>query len=219
MLVEQYISTSSPTLQNSATLQEAMKILEDYDLSHIPVLEGNILLACMPSYCTEEYADSNIPIDSLRSEMEFFSLNQEDNILDALSILSQFESNMVPIVDHDNHYVGILTGENLLYNMGHTPFCQEPGTTLVVSTNHRDYSLSTITQIVESNNARLLGAFVSAVRENQIFVTLKISSREIIPILNDLKRFNINVEAGLHEEPYEDELKARYNSLMNYLKL
>ena len=45
----------------------------------------------------------------------------------------------------------------------HTPFFSEPGGVILVEKNNIDFSFSELSQIVESNNAKMLGAFISKI--------------------------------------------------------
>jgi hypothetical protein len=52
-----------------------------------------------------------------------------------------------------------------------------------------DYSMSQITQIVESNNGKLLGLFISESDVNSIEVTMKISLGAINEIIQSFRRY------------------------------
>jgi len=55
-----------------------------------------------------------------------------------------------------------------------TPFFTEPGGILVVSKGVKDYSFSEIAQIVESNNARFIGGFITEMQNDVVQVTIKV---------------------------------------------
>ncbi len=57
--------------------------------------------------------------------------------------------------------------EDIVKFFHETPFLKEQGGIIVVEKSIIDYSMSQITQIVESNNGKLLGLFVSEANARQ----------------------------------------------------
>ncbi len=83
-----------------------------------------------------------------------------------------------------------------------------------------DYSLSEIARIIESNDAKILSLFVHSWPEStKIEVTLKINRVELGAILQTFNRFNYNIKAIFSEQDDLDDLRERYDSLMNYLNI
>ena len=84
----------------------------------------------------------------------------------------------------------------------------------------KDYTMSQIAQIMESDGAHILSASVSAASNPQrIEVTIKIDKIDISRILAGLYRYNYNVIASYNQSEHSDDLQNRYDSLMNYLSI
>jgi hypothetical protein len=79
-----------------------------------------------------------------------------------------------------------------------------------------DYSMSQITQIVESNNGKLLGLFISESDVNSIEVTMKISLGAINEIIQSFRRYN-EIISEHQEDNYINSLKERSDYLDKYL--
>ncbi|MCK4408396.1 MAG: CBS domain-containing protein, partial [Bacteroidales bacterium] len=86
--------------------------------------------------------------------------------------------------------------------------------------NNNDYSLTEIAQIVESNGAKVLSLYVTSHPDStKIEVTLKINKIDILPVLQTFNRYNYIVKASYSEKENLDDLRERFESLMNYLNI
>ena len=82
-----------------------------------------------------------------------------------------------------------------------------------------DYSMGQITQIVESNNGKLLGLFISESDGNSIEVTMKISLGAINEIIQTFRRYNYEIISEHQEDDYINTLKERSDYLDKYLNM
>jgi hypothetical protein len=84
--------------------------------------------------------------------------------------------------------------------------------------NKKDYSMSEIAQIVESNNLKILSAYITDVDEkNNIKLTLKLNKIDIAAVIQTFERYKYNVAASYNYSENTDNLSDRFDSLMRYL--
>ena len=96
----------------------------------------------------------------------------------------------------------------------------EPGGIIVLEMTVTNYSLTEIARIVETNNSRILSVFTSTKKDNsQMEVTVKVNTPNVQAIIQALQRFNYVVKDSYQEPEFYDDLKDRYDSLMNYLNV
>ena len=100
-----------------------------------------------------------------------------------------------------------------------TPFLKEEGGIIVIRKNNNDFSMSQITQIVESNNAKLLGLFISNIENDEIEITLKTSLGGLNDIIQTFRRFEYLVISHHQEDSYIENLKERSDYLDKYLNI
>lgn len=84
-----------------------------------------------------------------------------------------------------------------------------------------DYTLTDISRIVESNNARVMNLFVLPVADGStLIISVKLNLIDISPVLMSLERFNYKV---LHYQMKEgivtDTHKERLDELLYYLEM
>ena len=98
-------------------------------------------------------------------------------------------------------------------------FSKANGSILIIEKNATDFTFSQISQIVESNHAQILGAFISQTTEQITQITLKITEVNLNEIIQTFRRYNYTVLSEHHEDSYLNSLKERSDYLDTYLKI
>ena len=115
--------------------------------------------------------------------VEGFFVRDSSTWLDVLEAFAQNNCNIMPVLDAENKYVGYYQLSDIISLFNRTPFFSEPGGILVIEKGQNDFSFSEISQIVESNDAKLLGAFISKNENDLTQITLKIGDAGLSTIL------------------------------------
>ena len=86
--------------------------------------------------------------------------------------------------------------------------------------NLHDYSLSEISRIVESNDAKILSLYISSHMDStKLEVTIKINRTDLSAIIQTFNRYNYTIKASFHQSEYVDDLKDRFDSFMSFLNI
>jgi hypothetical protein len=103
--------------------------------------------------------------------------------------------------------------------LNETPFLKETGGIIVVEKAVIDYSMSQIAQIVESNNGKLLGLFVSEAINDKVQITIKTTLGGMNDIIQTFRRYNYEIVSEHNEDNYINNLKERSEYLDKYLNI
>jgi hypothetical protein len=96
---------------------------------------------------------------------------------------------------------------------------KEVGGILILEINNIDYSMAQIAQIVESNNARILSSYIlTNSSSSKLEITLKINKLDLSSIIRTFERYDYVVKESFQKSMDNDDLQARFDSLMHYLK-
>ena len=96
----------------------------------------------------------------------------------------------------------------------------QKGAIIVLLMNDFDYHLSQIAQIIESNNAKILGFYTENVADgNQLKITLKVNQSKLGPVLQTFSRYDYTIHELYTDDETSSEFQERYDHLMNYLNL
>ncbi|MFK7746991.1 MAG: acetoin utilization protein acuB [Kordia sp.] len=218
MNIAQYILNDVTPLSVDSAVKEAQLVFNKLTFSHIPITENGVYLGCMSetdSHCFE--ADK--PISECRYALEQFFVRKQTNWIDVLEAFAQNSSNIMPILNEKNDYIGYYELNDIISIFNDTPFLHELGSVLIVEKGIKDYSFSEISQIVESNNARMLGAFISKTERDVVQVTIKLNNVGLNEIVQSFRRYSYNIVSEFAEDTYIQNLKERSDYLDKYLNI
>lgn len=220
MLARDLISDEIPPLKISDTGMKALQWMDEFKVWHLPVVKNSEFLGLI----SESDLIDNAPADSVISLidpnyiMTFATENQ--HIFEVVKIVSELNLSVIPVLDSKKSYLGAISIHQLMDAIAGMPVVGEPGGIIILEMNINDYSLSEISRIVESNDGKILGTFVTSHTDStKMEVTLKINKGDLSAILQSFERFKYNVKASYHQTDNKDILKDRFDSLMNYLNI
>ncbi len=219
MVAEKLISTAILPLRTSATGDEALRVMEDFYVRHLPIVNDKQLLGVI--------AEDDILLYNVEEAVGSYALSltrpyvrDTDHVYDVMRLLAEHQLTVVPVVDFDNNYIGMIAMEDVLNYFAKTGTFTETGSIIVLEMHRRDYSLAEISRIVESEGAAILSSFITSNLDGtRIDVTLKINKHTSQGIISTFERFNYEVKASFNESDYLESLQEHYDSLMSYLSV
>lgn len=216
--ISDFLSNTIKPLRTTDTVADAQDLFAEYPFSHFPVLEEGVYIGCAIAEDTE-LMDIEKTMADLRYGLERFFVRDTAIWLDVLEVFAKNETNLLPVLSADNQYLGYYEITDIITMFHQTPFLKEEGGILVVEKGITDYSMSEVAQIVESNNGRLLGFFISQANLQKVQITLKISLGGLSEIIQTFRRYNYDIISEHQEDAYLNTLKDRSDYLDKYLNI
>ena len=105
------------------------------------------------------------------------------------------------MLDDKNTYLGYYELEDVFRFLQETPFMKEEGGTIILRKEADQFSMSQVAQIVESNNAKVLGLFISDIA------------------IQTFRRYEYEIISEHQEDSYLNSLKERSDYLDKYLNI
>ena len=137
-----------------------------------------------------------------------------------LSKISNLKLSLIPILDDDNSFLGVITLPILIDSISNLAAIKDIGGIIQLELNINDYALSEIASIVESNGAKILSCYTHTHADStKMDITLKINKTDLSPIIQTFERYNYTIAASFHKSEMKDELQNRYNEFINYLNM
>ncbi len=218
MSMKEYILNDIGILNLSEKIGEVQKLFNQLTYTHLPVEDEGTYMGCISENDVRCF-DNQKTIDDYRYALEGFFVNENNYWLDSLEIFAQNDTNILPVLDDDNKYLGYLELNEIIGLYKETPFLNEPGNILVVEKAFQDYTFSEITQIIETNNAHVLGAFVSKIENEMAQITIKISPGGMNEIIQSFRRYGYIIISEHQEDAFNKNLKERSKYLDKYLNI
>lgn len=219
MKISEYISKDIKALTLNSSIGDAKKLFNDLTFSHIPIVEGKRLIGSILESDVRTIEDETKKLNEFKHLFDDFHIGIKDNWIEILKKFSASETNILPVLSENNTYVGYYELTDVLHYFNDTPLLNSEGFFLVIEKGIHDYSFSEISQIVESNDAKLIGVFISGYKNDLVRITLKISSEEINEIIQTFRRYNYHLLTKHKEDVLLEELKNRSEYLQKYLNM
>lgn len=220
MLAAELISNIIPPLKTSDTVQKALDRMSEFKLYHLPIVNEAQFLGLIAEDDLIEIRDHETPIGSLSLSIINPFVFEDAHIYDVIRLFSQLELSLVPVLDLNKNYLGVVSINNLLAYTADTYAVKEPGGIIVLSISNRNNSLAHMAQIVEADNGQILSSYVSSFPDStRLEVTLKINKTELSGIISSFERYNYEVKAVFNNSQNDDGSTDRFNSFMNYLNV
>jgi Mg/Co/Ni transporter MgtE len=205
-------------MDSQETILAAQDFFMDVSFSHFPVLEDGIYIGSIVAEDLETF-DTDKKISNYKYTLEPFFVRSKMNWLDVLEVFGKNHTDIVPVLDENNLYLGYYELTDSMRFFNETPFIKESGGIIIVKKALVDYSMSQVSQIVESNNGKLLGLFVSNSDNNTIEITIKVTLGVMNDIIQTFRRYNYEIISEHNDDNYINTLKERSDYLDKYLNI
>ncbi|MFC1731910.1 CBS domain-containing protein [candidate division KSB1 bacterium] len=220
MIPKDLISASIIPLKTSDTGSDALNLMDELKVSHLPIVNNVDFLGLISEEDIYNLNDLAAPIGDHKLSIKRSFIDKYQHIYDAIKLISELNLSLIPVLDDKNKYIGVITLQKLIEHFAHTLSINNPGGIIVLEINTSDYLLSEIAQIVESNDAKILSFYVTSYEDStKMELTIKINRMDINGLLQTFNRYNYTIVASFSEKDYLDDLMERYDSLMNYLNI
>jgi len=218
MSIENYIANDIKICQLSDTIGELKMIFNEQSFSYFPVENDGEYIGCISKNDAISF-DENKTIGDFQYVLEGFFAHEDNYWLETLDIFAQNQTNILPVLDSENKYLGYITLSSILNLFYSTPFLNEPGGIIVIEKGYRDYSFSQISQIAESHNAGILGMFISSRANDLAQITIKLSTSSLNEILQTYRRYGYTIISEHQEDNFNKKLIDRSEYLDKYLNI
>jgi acetoin utilization protein AcuB len=220
MLIHELLTQSIPFLRPQDKVHLALELMNEHHVSHLPVVEAEKYLGMVSEDDLLQAENDNDPVSFMEQSYSGYSVKAADHFLKAVQIAAENGLSLVPVVNDQNEYLGIVSYNDLLRHASEFMSLREPGGLIVLELSSNQYSFNEISKLVETNDAQITQLNTSNDAESgMMLVTIRINKPEISDIVATFQRYEYNVKYFFGEEIYENDLKSNYDNLMNYLKI
>jgi len=220
MLTNELINHAIPQLQLQDSISRALQLIQEYRLTHLPVVSGNRFLGMIAEDDLFDAVQENGNIGVLQDNFIAVAVREEEHFLTTLKCCNLFETNIVPVINQQNELMGVITASDLLKALGDYSGSNEIGGIIVLEMDRYRFSISEIGRIVESNDATILHLNTTFNSENSLItVTLQLNKKEIATIVSAFERYEYTIVHYFGDEKFENEIHSNYRHLMSYLDI
>jgi len=147
-------------------------------------------------------------------------VTQRQHIFEVVKVVNDQKLSIIPVLDAQEKYVGSITIAQLMEIIADMPVANNPGGVIVLELNQNDYSLEAIARIIEENNTKILGTFITSHPDStKIQLTIKVNTIDIRSIVSSLQRHEYTITYFEDSSDFNDDMQDRFDSFMNFLNI
>lgn len=216
MFIKDYISKDFPCFSLTDSIESARDMLEDFGYSHIFVKKSHHFYgAIAQDFLYEEEGT----LKDLEHQIERFAILEDNNIMDSIRLFYTFNANIIPVINKSEKYLGYISCEDIFQDLSKYPLFSELGAILTIETPARKYSMTEIANIIESNNSKFYGGFISFMSDEVIHVTIKISNENLSSIDATFDRYDYRIVEKFYSDEKSDLFKDRFGFLQKFIEI
>jgi predicted transcriptional regulator len=213
------IESSIPFIRLNDKAYYVLELMQEYKTDTLVIVDEEKVKGIVTEKTLLEL-DDDVMMHQLINELPVDKILDDLHIFDVLKKCALLHNYYLPVVSTDNYYIGITSPHKILQNLSGNSAISTEGGILIIEMDAKDYSLTEISRIVESNNAQIIQSLLAKNSSNNLMqVSIKINREDLKDIQASFERYNFNVIAVYHESEFEYQLQERYEGLMKYLEV
>jgi acetoin utilization protein AcuB len=214
MIAEELISDQIIPLKCGDLCDAAISFMHDAKVVEMPVVESSKLLGYLHISKAEKTQNKTVG-QVMENKLLFIPANT--HLFDITRIMYDTNSTTIAVCDDQQNYIGAVSLADLLKAYSKNTANSLPGAIITLEMFPRDYSLTEIARITESNDFKITGLFIRNIENNKLEVSLKLNSVEIKTVLHTFERYNYNIKSVHQLSEVADNLNQRLDWLIKYI--
>jgi len=221
MVAKDLISEVVPSLKTSDSGQTALNWMEIFRISHLPIVNNLDFLGLISDSDIYDMNQPDEPIGNHSLTLFKPFVTTEQHLFEVIGLASRLKLTVVPVLDEKSHFKGVITTTDLVRYLAGISSMDQEGGIIVLELIERDYSLSQIAQIVESNNVRVLSMYVTSPPDSiRLEVTIKVNTNDLVSVIRTFERYNYDVKTWVTSDDSMDRFYSeRFDILMKYMNI
>jgi predicted transcriptional regulator len=219
MNITDYILNEIKPLSLKSSVKSAKKLFDNFPITHFAVVENNKILGCFAQDDIQTIENKSDELVGYTHLLNSFFADEKATVLELLKIFADNDTTIIPVINKEKKYIGYYDLCDVLDVFSTSPFMIEDSETLIIEKLESDYSFSEVSQIVESNDGKLLGLYISEKQQDVVQVTLKVITEDIHEIMHTFRRYDYKIISTHENDVYLEDLKNRSDYLQKYLEM
>jgi acetoin utilization protein AcuB len=221
MLAKDLISEVVPSLKTSDSGQTALNWMEIFRISHLPIVNNLDFLGLISDADIYDMNQPEEPIGNHSLTLLKPYVTADQHLFEVIGLASRLKLSVIPVLDENSHYKGVITTSDLVRYLAGISSMDQPGGIIVLELIERDYSLSQIAQIVESNNVKVMSLYITSPPDStKLEVTIKVNTNDLVSVIRTFERYNYDVKTWVTSDDSMDRFYSeRFDLLMKYMNM
>lgn len=207
-------------LSPETSIIEAIDKMDEMKVSDFPVVNAEgAYMGLVSEDSLLELGDDRAPVSKALNAANAHFVHPDAHYFDILAVVVNYRLTSLPVVDKDGQYKTAYLLSDVFEFFRESPTLMQDGAILTLSVDQPQYSMITISNVVEQNDAKILGLWMLTPDvSNEVKLVIKLNVGKSTSIVQSLERHGYRLEGIFGDATFELDYQERYNHLMNYLK-
>lgn len=221
MLANNLISDSIPAISSSEKGQKVLTSMDVLRVSHLPVVDDGRYLGTVSDKFIYDLNLLDIPIGKEADKFDTTHVHKDQHIFEVAILMYKLKLSVIAVLDSSHEYIGAITLYDLARRFARYFSLQELGGVIVLEVNVNDYSLAQISQIVETNDTKILSFFMNRLPgTNTLELVLKLDKEDLSPVIQTFIRYDYEIKGVyLDHSMLSDLYQDRYDQFMKFMNI
>ena len=220
MLAAELIDPMLPALKPTDTVGQALDWMQEHRVGQLVLTDQGEYRGILNEELLMDVADDERPVGGILRLFEQTYTLENQHMFEVLALVVQQQMDVIAVLSEEREFIGTVSVNELLKLFAQELGIQDAGAILILNLSERDYSLTEISRLVESNHVKIISSYFTSAAygmPDRSRLTLKLNRRDISPVISTLERFGYHIEAAFANAPVESIDQERLDSLLRYL--
>lgn len=215
----QLIDSTYQTFDLHDTVSHVLTTMREREMECAIILDGVRCIGMMDFFVLEDAAPE-AEICSLEQYLIKAHVKSSDHFLQALRVKSKFNISVVPVLNENNEWEGVLKSDRLLDQTIQLLGVSSNGALLVLEIPRHEYAPGLINRLVESNDCMIMQMNTILDQVTGLLqVIIRVNKEEISDLIATFQRHEFSVLYHYGEETFDNILQNNLDHLLNYLNI
>jgi acetoin utilization protein AcuB len=221
MIAEELINQMLPPLKIHDTAQKALQWMDEFRVNQLPVIEKKQYKGMVSEDLIYQHNHAQATLGELELLCPDVYVYYNQHSYDILRLSNLYNIQAIAVVDEEQNFLGVVTVQDIINAFASSVSMQEQGGILVFLIDKRDYSLTEISRLVESNNAKILSTYITDDKHdmNKLRITVKINTPDLNRIVATFERYNYRIVAQFQSGQHQEVERERLDMFFKYLNI
>ena len=220
MIARELISERLNPLRYSDSVETAISYLVSEGVTELPIIENKKVINYGRLEFLSAIEDKNQPLSEAVAQnphTAVASVNQ--HLFEMIPILAANQLSIIAVVDENGVYKGLIEQKEVNKLIAQSLTYRGIGAVIVIESDERDFSPSTISRWIEENGAKVVGLMVTQTESRRLRVNLKLNTTIAKPIVQTLNRQGYRVEQVYLSEDNDERDGAEIDLALKFFDL
>ena len=210
-----------PAVKSTDKGQKALNWMDVFRVSHLPVVRDKKFLGLVSDKLIYDLNLLDEPIKKVLDKLNTAHVHKDQHIFEVAILMYKLKLSVIPVLDTDHYYLGPITLYDLARRFASYFSLEEIGGVIILEVNVLDYSLTEISQIVESNDTKILSFFMNRIHgSNTLDIILKLDREDLSAVIQAFQRYNYSIKGVyLDDSKLTDLYQDRYDQFMRFMNI